>query len=111
MPFFIEELAAALAAAGRLETAAGTAELGSEETLPLPDTIKETVLLRTERLSPAGRHTLEIAAAAGLGIVECPLPQQGVRGLLQALKEVVADLTLENRLLKKSMTGDGGDEV
>ena len=27
-----------------------------------------------------------------------------------ALKEVVADLTLENRLLKKSMIGDGGDE-
>ena len=26
-----------------------------------------------------------------------------------ALKEVVADLTLENRLLKKSMIGDGGD--
>lgn len=29
----------------------------------------------------------------------------------QALKEVVADLTLENRLLKKSMTGDGGDDA
>ena len=28
-----------------------------------------------------------------------------------ALKEAVADLTLENRLLKKSMTGDGGDEA
>jgi transposase len=27
------------------------------------------------------------------------------------LKEVVADLTLENRLLKKSMTGDGDDEA
>jgi transposase len=27
-----------------------------------------------------------------------------------ALKEVVADLTLENRLLKKSMIADGGDE-
>jgi predicted ATPase/DNA-binding NarL/FixJ family response regulator len=66
MPFFIEELAAALATAGRLETAAGTVELGPEETLPLPDTIKETVLLRTERLSPVGRHTLEMAAAAGL---------------------------------------------
>jgi len=26
----------------------------------------------------------------------------------QALKEVVGDLTLENRLLKKSMIGDGG---
>ena len=28
-----------------------------------------------------------------------------------ALKEVVADLTLENRLLKKSMRGDGGDRA
>lgn len=27
------------------------------------------------------------------------------------LKEVVADLTLENRLLKKSMNGDGEDEA
>jgi transposase len=27
-----------------------------------------------------------------------------------ALKEVVAELTLENRLLKKSVTGDGGGE-
>ena len=29
----------------------------------------------------------------------------------QALKEVVADVTLENRLLKKSMIADGGDEA
>jgi transposase len=29
----------------------------------------------------------------------------------RALKEVVADLTLENRLLKKSMTEDGDDEA
>ena len=29
----------------------------------------------------------------------------------RALKEVVADLTLENRLLKKSMIADGGDEA
>ena len=28
-----------------------------------------------------------------------------------ALKEAVADLTLENRLLKKSMLGDGGNEA
>ena len=27
------------------------------------------------------------------------------------MKELVADLTLENRLLKKSMTGDGGEEA
>jgi transposase len=34
---------------------------------------------------------------------------RGLRREATALKEVVADLTLENRLLKKSMTGDGED--
>jgi transposase len=33
-----------------------------------------------------------------------------LRAEAAALKEVVADLTLENRLLKKSMIGDGGDQ-
>ena len=33
-----------------------------------------------------------------------------LRAEAAALKEAVADLTLENRLLKKSMIGDGGDE-
>ena len=32
-----------------------------------------------------------------------------LRSEAAALKEVVAELTLENRLLKKSMTGDGED--
>jgi transposase len=36
---------------------------------------------------------------------------KGLRKEAVALKEVVAELTLENRLLKKSMTGDGGDEA
>jgi transposase len=33
-----------------------------------------------------------------------------LRAETSALKEAVADLTLENRLLKKGMLGDGGDE-
>ena len=87
MPFFIEELAVALAADGRLETAAGTVELGPEETLPLPDTIKETVLLRTERLSSVGRHTLEIAAAAGLGFdLELLASLGGADGIDEAIQ-------------------------
>jgi transposase len=36
---------------------------------------------------------------------------KGLRREAVQLKEVVAELTLENRLLKKSMTGDGGDEA
>jgi hypothetical protein len=34
-----------------------------------------------------------------------------IGGEAVALKEVVAELTLENRLLKKSMIGDGGDGI
>jgi len=34
-----------------------------------------------------------------------------LRAEASALKEAVADLTLENRLLKKSMLGDGGDDA
>ena len=34
---------------------------------------------------------------------------KGLRREAAALKEVVADLTLENRLLKKSIRGDGDD--
>ena len=36
---------------------------------------------------------------------------KGLRREAVQLKEVVAELTLENRLLKKSMTGDGDDEA
>ncbi len=35
---------------------------------------------------------------------------KGLRKEAVTLKEVVAELTLENRLLKKSMIGNGGDE-
>ena len=35
---------------------------------------------------------------------------KGLRRQAGELKEVVAELMLENRLLKKSMTGDGGDD-
>ena len=34
-----------------------------------------------------------------------------LRAETSALKEAVADLTLENRLLKKSMLGDGDDDI
>jgi transposase len=36
---------------------------------------------------------------------------KGLRRQAVDLKEVVAELMLENRVLKKSMTGDGGDEA
>ena len=35
---------------------------------------------------------------------------KGLRQAMRDLKELVAELSLENRLLKKSMIADGGDE-
>jgi transposase len=54
----------------------------------------------------AGKRRLagDTARAATTGEV------QGLRRETRALKEAVADLTLENRLLKKSMIADGGDD-
>ena len=54
----------------------------------------------------AGKRRLagDTARAAASGEV------QDLRREARALKEVVADLTLENRLLKKSMIADGGDD-
>ena len=54
----------------------------------------------------AGKRRLagDTARAATSGEV------QDLRREARALKECVADLTLENRLLKKSMIADGGDD-
>jgi transposase-like protein len=55
----------------------------------------------------AGKRRLagDTARAANTGEV------QDLRREARALKECVADLTLENRLLKKSMIGDGEDDA
>jgi transposase len=55
----------------------------------------------------AGKRRLagDTARAAAPGEVK------DLRREASALKEVVADLTLESRLLKKSMNGDGEDEA
>ena len=55
---------------------------------------------------PSGRRSspCSIVTVATTGEV------RDLRREARALKEVVADLTLENRLLKKSMIADGDDE-
>ena len=60
-----------------------------------------------------GRSSWKPARSALQGMMACAAATsdevKDLRRETQALKEVVADLTLENRLLKKSMIGDGGD--
>jgi len=55
LPFFVEEIARALAARG-----------GAADALPIPETISDAVLAQAALLSEAGREALELAAVMGL---------------------------------------------
>ncbi len=55
LPFFVEELAAA-AAVGRLQ----------DEATPIPETVREAILLRAEGLAGSTLAALEVAAACGV---------------------------------------------
>jgi transposase len=59
----------------------------------------------------AGKRRLAGDTAGAATSDEVKDLRREAQALKQALKEVVADLTLENRLLKKSMIGDGGGEA
>ena len=92
VPFFIEEHANALLASGRLVEGKGGLELVGGENVPLPDTVRDAVLLRCEGLSDGARDALQVAAVVGLrfdlGLVaELAGGEQGIeeamdRGLL-----------------------------
>ncbi|HEY1238892.1 MAG TPA: AAA family ATPase [Solirubrobacterales bacterium] len=65
LPFFVEELAAALSAERRLHSGAGGIEVANGSEVSVPETIRDAVLLRCADLSPEGRAAAEAAAVAG----------------------------------------------
>ena len=95
VPFLVEELAAALAAGGGLEEHADAVELPAGHDVPFPDSVRETVLLRTDRLSPAGVRALEVASVAGepvdLALVADLAGDAGVEEAIEARLLVEAD--------------------
>ncbi|HEY8502153.1 MAG TPA: AAA family ATPase, partial [Solirubrobacterales bacterium] len=72
-PFFVEELVAALQTKDALHADKHGLELASEDGVPLPDTIREAVLVGSSTLSDPAREAAEAAAVAGpqfeLGLV------------------------------------------
>lgn len=64
IPFFIEEITAALQATDRLADKQGRIQLASND-VPLPETVRDAVRLRADRLSAEGRGALELAAIIG----------------------------------------------
>lgn len=65
IPFFVSELAAGLQAGHRLRESPDGLELDHDADLPIPETIRDAVLLRTMDLSAEGRAAAEAAAVAG----------------------------------------------
>src|SRR6266545_3608185 len=65
VPFFVKELASALAASARLEAGPRGLELLEGEDVPLPDSVRDAVLLRAADLSDEGRAAVMAAAVVG----------------------------------------------
>ena len=65
LPFAVEELAFALRDGGRLAYCDGTVTLAGTGAAPVPDGIREAVLLRASRLTDEERTLVEAAAVAG----------------------------------------------
>ena len=64
-PFFVEELVAALQVRGALQPGRRGLELAEEDEVPVPDTIREAVLVGASELSPQAREAAEVAAVIG----------------------------------------------
>jgi DNA-binding NarL/FixJ family response regulator len=96
-PFFVEELVAALQLRDALRPGPRGLELADQDDVPLPDTVREAVLVATSTLSQPAREAAEAAAVAG---------QQLDLGLVAELSSAagLAELT-ENGLLEERDPG------
>jgi DNA-binding NarL/FixJ family response regulator len=65
VPFFTEELARALSASGALVAGPRGLEVGGEGEVPVPETVRDAVLLAAVELSGEGRAAADAAAVAG----------------------------------------------
>jgi DNA-binding CsgD family transcriptional regulator len=63
--FFVEELASALIVSAALRSGAQGLELDRRREIPIPDTVRDAVIIRASELSEAGRAAAEAAAVAG----------------------------------------------
>ena len=66
LPFFTEELARALTASGALVAGPQGLEVGGEGDVPVPETVRDAVLLAAVELSDEGRAAADAAAVAGI---------------------------------------------
>ncbi|MEA2123711.1 MAG: hypothetical protein QOI80_493, partial [Solirubrobacteraceae bacterium] len=88
VPFFVEELTAALASGERVRPGPAGPELALDADVPLPQTVRDAVLVQTGSLSDPARSAAETAAALGtafdLELVAETESEEGLGELLAA---------------------------
>ncbi len=88
IPFFVQELAAALVAGGRIRPGRHGLELTESGELPVPATVRDAVLMRMAGVSAQARTAAEAAAVAGERFdLETVAPLAGESGLLELLEQ------------------------
>lgn len=87
-PFFIEELVAVLRLTGALQRGRRGLELADRDEVPVPDTVREAVVIATSERSPEAREAIEAAAVAGVSFelraVAELAPEAGLAELVEA---------------------------
>src|SRR4051812_6314129 len=68
VPFFVEEMASALRVSGRLQPGPRGLELAGAGDVPVPETVRDAVLLSLGQLSDDGRAAAEAAAVIGQSV-------------------------------------------
>ena len=68
VPFFVEELAAALRAGARLVPGPDGLELEDGSSVPIPETLRDALRIRAGGLTDEGRATLEAASVIGVDV-------------------------------------------
>src|SRR5215211_33204 len=106
VPFFLEELAHALLVAGALRPGGNGFELTERGQMPLPDTVRDAVLLSAHELSDEARAAAEVAAVAGeefeLDLVAGLASDAGLAELLD--RGVVVEATPAHGAFRHSLT-------
>lgn len=97
---YVEELANALTASGCVREAAGEMALVPGEAVPIPESIRDAVMLRLDVLSDAARTQLEIASVTGM-----EFSFELVTGL--AGEEIGIEELIEKRLISEASPGRG----
>lgn len=98
VPFFVEELSAALVAGGLTRTGDQGVELSEGGALPVPATVRDAVLLRAARLPEDARAAAEVAAVAGERFdLDAVAAVAGQDGLLELVESGLVEETGEGR--------------